>query len=131
VTYGETLRAAAANRARRNYPGGQDSRSRDGLIFPDFKPKFPIDWKRSTVFTLGSCFARNIEDVLSAYGAVLPTKRFQSPPGEWPGRQNGILNEYNPGTMRQRILYALRGRAYSAGSMCFIPCRCSNPRSRR
>ena len=106
TSFAETLRIAAANRAAREYPTSQDRRSVDGLIFPDFKLKFPVDWKRSTVFTIGSCFARNIEDVLAAYGADLPTKKFWTPAKEWRGR----LNEYNPGTMRQRILFALKDR---------------------
>jgi hypothetical protein len=37
----------------------------------------------------------------------LPTKTFSAPYEEWPYRTNGLLNEYNAGTISQRILYAL------------------------
>jgi hypothetical protein len=61
------------------------------------------------VFTIGSCFARNIEEHLTEYD--VPTRRFSVPKQEWPHRPNGLLNEYNAGTIAQRIERALAGRA--------------------
>ena len=60
--------------------------------------------KGMTIFTIGSCFARSLEDNLP--GFLLPTKAFSVPKTERLGRPNGILNEYNPGTMCQRIEFA-------------------------
>ncbi|WP_158442345.1 GSCFA domain-containing protein [Paracoccus aminophilus] len=57
--------------------------------------------KRRKVFTIGSCFARNIEDFLQDFD--VPTTRFAVDASEWPSRPNGILNEYNPGTIAQRL----------------------------
>ena len=39
---------------------------------------------------------------------------FVAPQSEWPARPNGMLNEYNPGAMSQRILYALDGKSFAA-----------------
>jgi hypothetical protein len=61
------------------------------------------------VFTIGSCFARNIEEHLTGYD--VPTSRFSVPKEEWPHRPNGMLNEYNAGTIAQRIERALTGQA--------------------
>ncbi len=112
VAYREALRAAHVNGFRRNFPAANDPRTASGLLFPTFRPKFPIQFNGISVFTLGSCFARNIEAVLEARHVSLPTLAFAAPQSEWPGRPNGLLNEFNPGTMRQRILFALQGKTY-------------------
>jgi hypothetical protein len=108
----ETLRAAHENRSARNFPDINDSRLNFGLLFPSFKPKFEISFSGCMIFTMGSCFARNIEEVLIPRGVDLPTMAFSVPKTEWPARSNGLLNEYNPGTMCQRILFALRQKDY-------------------
>jgi GSCFA family len=41
----------------------------------------------------------------------VPTRRFTAPKHEWPHRPNGLLNEYNAGTIAQRIERALTGHA--------------------
>lgn len=59
------------------------------------------------VFTVGSCFARNIEEQLSLLGFQLPTLQFSVPNTEWPGlRRNGILNKYTPAAVCQEIEWA-------------------------
>jgi len=111
------LRTARAFGAARRFPSGDDPRVSDGLLFPVFRPKFPFTFEGSTVFTIGSCFARNIEAVLAPKGVNLPTMDFQVPPEEYPYRNNGVLNEYNPGTMNQRILHALSGKDFPEGTI--------------
>lgn len=104
------LKTARLNRARRAYPGKTDARSSSGVVLPDFRPKFPIAFTRGTkVFTIGSCFARNIEEALHPLGVQLPTRAFAAPRTEWTGRANGLLNEYNPGTISRRVADALAG----------------------
>src|SRR5688572_9518638 len=93
----------------RYYPNQQDSRVRAGSIFPKLAPKFQIT-RGSKIFTIGSCFARNIEEKLK--GFILPTRSFSVPKSEWPYRSNGILNEFNPGTMVQRVELAERGESF-------------------
>ena len=95
----ETLRAAHENRSARNFPDINDLRLNFGLLFPSFKPKFEISFSGCMIFTMGSCFARNIEEVLIPRGVDLPTMAFSVPKTEWPARSNGLLNEYNPGTV--------------------------------
>jgi hypothetical protein len=113
VTLHEAVRDAQANRSRRIYPTNKDKkRSVGGLLFPQFEPKFPIQFSNNTVFTIGSCFARNIERILLPRGVNLPTTDFIVPDEELAFRENGVLNEYNPGTMHQRIMYALGGKDY-------------------
>jgi hypothetical protein len=113
----DVMRIARTNRARRGFPNSKDDRARSNLLFPLFKPKFPVQFDGLKVFTIGSCFARNIEEVLAPHNVRLPTMAFAAPKSEWPGRPNGLLNEYNPGTMCQRIMFALENKPYPAGTI--------------
>lgn len=47
----------------RKYPNQDDARIKDGLVFPGLQPSFTLR-RGSKVFTIGSCFARNIEEAL-------------------------------------------------------------------
>lgn len=102
--------AALANLVRENrrsrYPDREDPRFREGVLFPDLRPSFQVE-PGATVFTIGSCFARNIEEHLD--GCRVPTLGFSAPKEEWPYRPNGLLNEYNAGTICQRIERAFSG----------------------
>lgn len=100
------LERALKSRPRNRYPSDDDARARDGLIMPDVSSSFTVS-QGATAFTIGSCFAREIEEAL--IGFDLPTTGFAVPKSEWQGRPNGLLNEYNPGTMAQRISWAIDG----------------------
>jgi hypothetical protein len=114
MKYSETMRLTRANLSRRRFPAGSSPRSRSGALFPDVKPKFQLKFGRgTTVFTIGSCFARHIEEALETQGVRLPTTDFRAGPSEWAFRTNGLLNEYSPGTIAQRIRYALDGLPFS------------------
>lgn len=114
--YGDAIKQAFKNRKAREYPGASDIRSREGTVFPVHHAKFKLGFTvDQTVFTIGSCFARNIEEALFDRKVFLPTRTFGVPTEEWNGqRRNGILNEYNPGTISQRILFALAGKSLPA-----------------
>lgn len=104
------MKIAGSNKSR-TYPNRLDKRYRNNLIFPNVKPKFKLDFLTgSPVFTIGSCFARNIEEALVSLGISLPTKKFIAPKSEWPARPNGLLNEYNPGSISQKIIMTLEGK---------------------
>ena len=105
----EVLKILFNNKEGRNYPDRQDHRYHDGFIMPTFKPKFGLDFREvNSVFTIGSCFARNIEEHLMALGVKLPTTKFSAPEKEWSGgRSNSLLNEYNPGSICQKIIQTL------------------------
>ncbi|AMK09883.1 GSCFA domain-containing protein [Pseudodesulfovibrio indicus] len=63
----------------------------------------------STVFTMGSCFARNIEKHLQRLGFAIPTLDFSVPKEEFPmGGGNGMLNKYTPPSIFQEISWAAR-----------------------
>jgi hypothetical protein len=66
--------------------------------FPHVKPSFQIS-ASSSVFTIGSCFARNVEAVLVKMGVAVPSYDFSVPEGEVAGVKNRALNQYNTGTM--------------------------------
>jgi hypothetical protein len=81
---------------------------------PIFSPRFHIK-PGATVFTIGSCFARNIEQKLSNFN--VPTLRFSAPKAESSHAANTLLNEYNPGTMAQRIRFALSSSDYPTSTI--------------
>src|SRR4051812_36963284 len=103
-----------ANKAWRDFPKGGDARHVDGLLWPKCTPSFGIDpLLKPAIFTIGSCFARNIENALAPLGFELPTWQFVTPQHELAGRgPHGMLNEFNPGSISQRILYALADRDF-------------------
>jgi len=90
------------------YPDRQDERFGGDMILPSVKPTFRLP-PGAKVFTIGSCFARNVEEQLAANGHDIPALRFSAPESEWTGRPNGLLNEYNPGTIHRRIERAFTG----------------------
>jgi hypothetical protein len=113
MNYHQATTQAIANKSARNYPGASDPRSRNGTIFPEHKPRFKIKFTPGqTVFTIGSCFARSIEEALFERSVFFPTRTFSVSKEEWSSRPNGLLNEYNAGTISQRILFALDGKEF-------------------
>lgn len=97
----EAFRSTLRNKARK-FPDKDDLRFKDNFIFPKVEPGFSIS-KSQSVFTIGSCFARNVEEVLLEQGITVPTAHFSAPKEEAPGRPNRVLNQYNPGTMLQCV----------------------------
>jgi hypothetical protein len=116
-----TLMQAFRNKAARGFPNRADTRSRGGALFPIHKRKFDVRFSPDqTIFTIGSCFARNIEEALVERNVFLPTRTFRDRPSERKFRSNGLLNEYNPGTISQRIIFALQGREFPGETI--VPC---------
>ncbi|MBA4491260.1 GSCFA domain-containing protein [Paracoccus sp. S1E-3] len=104
----DNARAAGKNRT---YPKAGDDRAEEMLIIPSVQPRFSIR-PGETVFTIGSCFAREIEEYLT--GFTVPTQGLKLGPELVDGRPNSILNEYNAGSMAQRIEWAVAGRDTTA-----------------
>lgn len=91
------------DRSRSMYPEKDHPSWQQGVLVPPLKPRFTFR-RGDTVFTIGSCFARNIERQLADF--VVPTLRVWIPPEERfdeTHEPNAVINEYNPGTMLQRI----------------------------
>lgn len=106
IDFTQAVKNASLNKNGRKFPNREDSRYQNGVLFPEFEPSFKLE-PGSAIFTIGSCFARNIEEALFPLGFSLPTASFSVPKSEWSARPNGLLNEYNPGTIAQRIDAAL------------------------
>jgi hypothetical protein len=110
LSWQEALANVRANGEAARYPDKTNARFRKTVQFPVVRPKFKID-PTDTIFTIGSCFARNIEEKLQGY--TVPTRAYSVPKEEWPNRPNGVLNEYNTGTMGQRLLAAFNEESFA------------------
>ena len=54
------------------------------LCLPELNPRFTFD-QQISIFTIGSCFARNIEEYLQRIGMLTRrTMSFSAPPSEMP-----------------------------------------------
>lgn len=71
---------------------------------PSFKSSFLLE-PGQQIFTIGSCFARNIERVLASRGFKIPTLEFASEEN-WGGDPQGILNNYVPAAIAPQIRWA-------------------------
>lgn len=125
VSSGMEIEASRAMKRARSltnsaFPGHGQRRFEHRLIVPTIAPRFTVG-KRTRCFTIGSCFSRNIEETLEHWGTILPTRGFKSPKSEWPWRSNGLLNEYNPGSIAQRVVHALRGEPMSVDTLADTP----------
>ncbi len=79
----EALKNAFRTKGVNRFPEQEDEkRVRSGRLFPSVTPGFTIQ-PGSTIFTVGSCFARNIEAALQPYFKIplwispAPKKNFQ------------------------------------------------------
>jgi hypothetical protein len=119
----EVLEHLKANKPWRDWPSRSDGRYVDGLLWPNLKPSFRIDpSSKPAIFTIGSCFARHIETALARLGFELPTRQFVTPTHELAGRgPHDLLNEFNAGTMSQRILYGLNNREFDEQTLVPLP----------
>ena len=73
-----------------------------GQVWPDFHPSFSFS-PSSTIFTIGSCFARNIEKAMVEWGCYIPMLDFKTRLEEWEGRPGSMLNKYTPPNFRNSI----------------------------
>jgi tetratricopeptide (TPR) repeat protein len=129
VHHAKLIDAEVALDTRRNkHSSWRKAKDRLGdEVWPAMNPSFQIH-AGAKVFTIGSCFARNIEEHLQRLGFSIPTLRFQARKEEWPARANGILNKYTPAAIFQEIDWARKiftrdGVATESDSTAFLfPC---------
>lgn len=86
------------------------------MVFPKLHPKFLFSDEDNTAFTIGSCFARNIEIELRKIGISVPI--LEVPKIEYNGTANNLFNEYSPGTIAQRIQWTVDKTMPPIGTMC-------------
>lgn len=92
----------------------------DGEVWPEVRPSFRIG-SGETVFTIGSCFARNIETHLATLGCRVPMLDFRLPAGEWHGPPTTALNKFSPGAFLQSLAWT-RAVADSGGTVTWEHC---------
>lgn len=69
--------------------------------------------KEDQIFTIGSCFARNIERALTESGHDVPSARIKFPKEElWQGTgtHSGLLNKYTPQSMLNELEYVFNDK---------------------
>lgn len=92
------------------FPNQADPRYQNGGLFPEISPRFTFN-PRERIFTMGSCFAREIEGQLVERGFEVPVANFTAPASEMSPASH-LLNEYNFGTMAQRIQTLLTNEVF-------------------
>jgi len=113
TSYKEAL--ARAKGPVSKWPGRGEGSRLEPEAWPLLAPRFRLH-PGETVFTIGSCFARNIERHLEILGFDVPAGRFRVPAGEMPdGTGVGLLNKYTPHSMRDEIAWAARVAREGAG----------------
>ena len=104
-----TLASSPTSRWSSKGKSDKDAQTRlnRGVVIPEVTPSFAIDLDRP-IFTIGSCFARNIEDALEAAGAQVPAKSIIMDFAAERGlRPNSVLNKYNIPSIVQELAWAL------------------------
>ena len=76
------------------------------LTAPGFRPTFKIA-RNEKVFTIGSCFARNVENALLERGFELPSRSALSDDPEFAAIGPNILNNYGVPSIFNEIAWAL------------------------
>jgi tetratricopeptide (TPR) repeat protein len=72
---------------------------------PSFRPGFLLE-PGQKIFTIGSCFARNIEIALAQRGFEIPMLEFTIDKEEWGGDPLAVLNTYVPAVIAPQIRWA-------------------------
>src|SRR5438876_278067 len=99
------LATAFANRKQPNSTWNASAPNEAGEVWPHFQPSFSFS-SSATIFTIGSCFARNIEKALIQLGCVVPMLDFKTRPEEWEGGPGDMLNKFTPPNFRSSIQWA-------------------------
>jgi Tfp pilus assembly protein PilF len=104
LPYQEAKRRKSSNRHARWSDVLEDL---SGEIWPQVEPSFKLR-PGQTVFTIGSCFARNIEANLAALGCRVPMLDLRLPPEEFDGLINSAMNKFHPPSFRQCLEWTAR-----------------------
>lgn len=91
------------------WPDGRVSEVRlQGVAKVSLRPEFSIS-HRDKIFTIGSCFAREIEIYLSELGFAVPTLGISLPAEERGSpKPNSILNKYSVHSMENELRWAFK-----------------------
>ncbi len=84
----------------------EDTNRIEPLCRPAFAPSFRFE-PREKVFTMGSCFARNVERELAARGFDVATSQLAWPDQSVDPLGNGVLNNYGVVSIENELTWAL------------------------
>jgi GSCFA family len=103
----DALKIAFDNRDYRTWPSRREKNRVEPVALPRFTPSFELE-PGEKIFTIGSCFARNIETHLDALGFDVVTLRLLDEPivRNEPVK-NHILNKYIPHSILNELTWAL------------------------
>jgi tetratricopeptide (TPR) repeat protein len=104
MAYSEAL-SQSRNNQEHNWLGRGDENRLEPEAWPRVTPRFRLT-PGQRIFTLGSCFARNIEEYLSQLGFSIPTLKMSAPDESAGGRPNSILNKFTPAAIMQEIAWS-------------------------
>lgn len=107
ISASDAVKTARGNQFSK-HPSRPDSGRLEPVCQPGTQPSFKLR-ARESVFTIGSCFARNIEEHLDKKGFDVPCWNFRVPKEElWRGTLQvpGILNKYTPYSMLNEVKFA-------------------------
>jgi len=105
----EAIERSTRNRASRWPERGAPNRL-EPECWPELNPGFNLV-PGSTVFAIGSCFARSVELHLMGFGFDVPTRTFlEKNPGAEHLTGDDILNKYTPASIYQELLWTKRIR---------------------
>lgn len=104
--YASVIRTTARNKLGK-WPGRGEENRLEPFAQPHVAGAFKLT-PGAKVFTIGSCFARNIEEYLGEHGFRVPVLDYRGPPEEKEGgRDQGILNKYTPASIVQEFEWVL------------------------
>jgi len=109
----EALEIAGRNNAFRKWPKDRNAKNRvTPFAAPGFKPTFELE-PGETVYTIGSCFARNIEENLEALGfGIAAQKMLDDATVAENGATPWMLNKYTPHSILNEFRWALEPESY-------------------
>ena len=110
MSRGQVFSFDQARRNKKAHPDARWANVADGFsgeVWPRLDPSFRIG-PGDTVFTIGSCFARNIERYLVDAGCRVPMQELWLPPEEWHGGANSAMNKFHPPAFRQCLEWTAR-----------------------
>jgi GSCFA family len=103
----DALKIAFDNRAYRTWPSRREKNRVEPVAFPRFAPSFELE-PREKIFTIGSCFARNIETHLDKLNFdVVALRLMDDPIVQNEPVKNHILNKYVPHSILNELTWAL------------------------
>ncbi len=103
----EAYKLAARNDLRRYPSPEKDGERLYPLASPTSKPSFSMS-RTDTVFTIGSCFARNVESALAGNGLVVLSRDFElGPIGDSLGFAGNFFNKYSIHSITNEFRWAM------------------------